>query len=142
MGQLKEERIRVSLVHKTQNQRGKNASSQRNESPRKILPRKLIVLRETDLNGWCPEEPLLLLAEGRILRGREGNNLLVHACRTNSLFFFFFFLFLGFCFSFYLSFFFFLSCYSSFLFPDFQVFNPILLPSIFVVTVHSKGFFL
>ena len=34
--------------------------------------------------------PFLLLVEGRILRGREGNNLLVHACRTNSLFFFLF----------------------------------------------------
>ena len=47
-------------------------------------------------------EPFLcFLTEGRILRGREGNNLLVYACGTNSLFlfsfislfFFFFFVF-------------------------------------------------
>ena len=31
----------------------------------------------------------MLLAEGRILKGREGNNLLVYVCRTNSLFFLF-----------------------------------------------------
>ena len=31
----------------------------------------------------------MLLAKGRILRGREGNNLLVHVYQTNSLFFLF-----------------------------------------------------
>ena len=56
------------------------------------MPRKLIALRETDLNGWYPKEPLLPLADGMILRGREENNLLVHACQTNSLFFLFLFL--------------------------------------------------
>ena len=88
-----------------------------------------------DLNGWCPKEPLLLLAKGRILRGREGKNQLVHVCRTNSLFFSFSF-FVSF-FSSYLSFLFFFlvfyfviplrwlllsflpffPCYSSFFFP-------------------------
>ena len=59
---------------------------------KRILPQKLITLREANLNGQSPEELLsLLLAEGRILRGREGNNLLVHAYRTNSLFFSFLF---------------------------------------------------
>ena len=52
------------------------------------------------------------------LRGREGNNLLVHACRTNSLFLFSFFL----CFPFFsliFPFFFFLSLFSvfPFIFP-------------------------
>ena len=52
--------------------------------------------------------PFLLLEEGGILRGREGNNLLVHACRTNSLFFLFPSLFP-----------FFLLSFLSFLFPCF-----------------------
>ena len=60
------------------------------------MPRKLITLTEANLNDQCLEEPLsLLLAECRILKGREGNNLLVHACRTNSLFFPFLFSFLS-----------------------------------------------
>ena len=33
------------------------------------------------------QENSLFLAESRALRGREGLNLLVHACRSNSLFF-------------------------------------------------------
>ena len=69
--------------------------------PGKILPWKLITLREMNLDGWCLEEnPFLLLAESRILRRREGINLLVHACRSNSLFFPFFFLFFYTCFLF------------------------------------------
>ena len=83
----------------------------------------------------------LFLVEGRILRGREGNNLLVHACGTNSLFLFSF-LSLFFHFFSYLSFFFFLSCYS-FLFLGFQVLNLILfLTAVVVLFVHSKDFFL
>ena len=79
----------------------------------------------------------LLLAESRILRWREGNNLLVHACRTNSLFFILFFHF-----SSYLSFFFFLSCYSSFLFPNFPVFNPLLfLPSLLLLYTARASFY-
>ena len=38
--------------------------------------------------------------------------------------------------------FFFFSCYSSFLFRDFQVFNSILFLIVIIVTVYSKGFFL
>ena len=60
------------------------------------------------------------------MRGREGNNLLVHACGTNSLCFFsfgFFFSFFVFRFSSYLSFFFFLSYYFLFLFLDFSSFQ-------------------
>ena len=57
--------------------------------------------------------PFLLLVEGRILRGRERNNLLVHACRTNSLFFLFLSLFL-----------FFLLSFLSFLFPCFLFYDP------------------
>ena len=54
----------------------------------------------------------MLLAEGRILIGREGKNLLVHAYRTNSLFFF-------------LSLFlFFLLSFLSFLFPCFLFYDP------------------
>ena len=85
----------------------------------------------------------LFLVEGRILRGREGNNLLVHACGTNSLFLFSFLsLFFPF---FLLSFFFrsfFLSCYSLFPFLGFQVLNLILFLTVVVITVYSKGFFL
>ena len=94
------------------------------------MPWKLITLREADLNGQCLEEPLsLLLAEGKILRGREGNNLLVHACRTNSLFFLFLFLSL---------FPFFLLSFLSFLFPCFLFCDP----SQVVVTVVLSFFFL
>ena len=57
--------------------------------------------------------PFLLLVEGRILRGRKGNNLLVHACRINSLFFLFPSLFL-----------FFLLSFLSFLFPCFLFCDP------------------
>ena len=60
------------------------------------------------VGAW--RNPFLLLAEGKILRGREGNNLLVHACRTNSLFFLFLSLFP-----------FFLLSFLSFLFPCFSI---------------------
>ena len=61
------------------------------------------------LEWLCSEERFLLLAKGRILRGKEGNNLLVHACPTTFCFFFFF-----------LSLFsFFLLSFLSFIFPCF-----------------------
>ena len=63
------------------------------------------------VGAW--RNPFLLLAEGKILRGREGNNLLVHACRTNSLFFLFLSLFP-----------FFLLSFLSFLFPCFLFCDP------------------
>jgi len=50
-----------------------------NNLPGKILPWKLIILREADLNGLC-------LAESRTFRGREGIDLLVHACHSISPF--------------------------------------------------------
>ena len=76
------------------------------------------------------------LIESRTLRGREGINLLVHACHSNSLSFFFpSFLIFSFFLSFFLS-------YSLFLFPSFQVFNTIVLPLVVVVVpVHDKGLF-
>ena len=83
----------------------------------------------------------LFLVEGRILRGREGNNLLVHACGTNFLFFFSFLsLFFPF---FFLSFFsFFLSCYPLFLFLGFQVLNPILFsPSLLSLYIARAPFY-
>ena len=63
------------------------------------------------VGAW--RNPFLLLAEGKILRGREGNNLLVRACRTNSLFFLFLSLFP-----------FFLLSFLSFLFPCFLFCDP------------------
>ena len=65
------------------------------------------------------QENSLFLAESRALRGREGINLLVHACRSNSLFFSFLlfkyspFLFFFSFFSFFLLFFSILVFYSS-----------------------------
>ena len=82
------------------------------------------------------QEHLSFLAESKILRGKEGINLLVHACRSNSP---------SFSFLCFLIFFFFLSfflSYSLFLFPSFQVFNIIVLPLVVVVVpVHGKGLF-
>ena len=86
----------------------------------------------------------MLLAEDRILRGGKGNNLLVHACRTNSLFFSLFFLSL---------FPFFLLSFLSFLFPCFlfcdssHIVVPVVLAlfPLFVVVfsfTHGKGPFL
>ena len=77
------------------------------------------------VGAW--RNPFLLLAEAKILRGREGNNLLVHACRTNSLFFLFLSLFP-----------FFLLSFLSFLFPCFLFCDP----SQVVVTVVLAFFFL
>ena len=80
------------------------------------------------------QENSLFLAESKTLRGREGINLLVHACRSNSLSFFFpsfpifsfsyLFLFLNPC----------------FLFLGFKVSNTVVL--VVVVPVHSKGLFI
>ena len=67
------------------------------------------------------------------LRGRKGNNILVYACGTNSLFFSFFF----FCFFSYLPFFFFLSCYSLFLFLGFQVLNLILFLTVILLLLYT-----
>ena len=61
------------------------------------------------------QEYLSFPAESKILRGREGINLLVHACRSNSLSFLSFFSYL----------FFFLN--PCFLFPSFQVSNTVVL---------------
>ena len=80
------------------------------------------------------QEHHLFLAKSKILRGREGINLLVHACRSNSLSFFFP-SFLIFSFS-YL----FLFLNPCFLFPSFQVSNTVVL--VVVVPVHSKGLFI
>ena len=55
-----------------------------NNFPGKILPWKLITLREVDLNDLCPKE--LLLTKSRTFRGREGIDLLVHACHSISPF--------------------------------------------------------
>ena len=82
-----------------------------------------------------------VFGKGKILRGGKGNNLLKHACETNSLFLFSF-LSLFFSFFSYLSFFFFLSCYSLFLFLGFQVLNPIIFLTVVLVTIHNKSFFL
>ena len=68
------------------------------------------------------------------MRGREGINLLVHVCRSNSLSFS---LLLFLIFPFFLSFFF--LSYSLFLFPGFQVSNAVVF---FVVLVHNKGLFI
>ena len=83
----------------------------------------------------------LFLVEGRILRGREGNNLLVHACGTNFLFFFSFLsLFFPFFFLYFFSFF--LSCYPLFLFLGFQVLNPILFsPSLLSLYIARAPFY-
>ena len=85
--------------------------------------------------------PFLLLVECRILRGRERNNLLVHAWRTNSLFFLFLSLFL-----------FFLLSFLSFLFPCFPFFGlsqvvvtvilALFSPFSFPSFVHGKGLLL
>ena len=76
---------------------------------------------EGNVLEWLMPRGTPFKTEDRILREREGNNLLVHACQTNSLFFLFFFsFFLCFHFSSYFYFFLFLSCYSSFLFPIFK----------------------
>ena len=84
----------------------------------------------------------LFLAEGRILRGRGGNNLLVHACGTNSLFLFSFLplFFRFFSYLIFLSFFFLVT--PCFLFLGFQVLNSILFLTIVLPTVHNKGSFL
>ena len=55
-----------------------------NNLPGKILQWKLITLREADLNDLCPKE--LLLTKSRTFRGREGIDLLVHACHSISPF--------------------------------------------------------
>ena len=72
-----------------------------------------IEINRFDRNGpeWLVPEGLL--AEGKIFRGREGNNLLVHACRTNTFFFLFLSLFP-----------FFLLSFLSFLFPYFLFCDP------------------
>ena len=68
------------------------------------------------------QENSLFLAESRTLRGREGINLLVHACRSNSLSFSF----LLFQCSPFLSFFFLrLFLNTCFLFPGFQISNTV-----------------
>ena len=70
------------------------------------------------------------LIESRTLRGREGINLLVHACRSNSLFFFPYFL------IFLLSFFFLSFLNACFLFRGFLLssyYPP------FVILVHGQG---
>ena len=83
----------------------------------------------------------LFLVEGRILRGREGNNLLVHACGTNFLFLFsflsLFFPFFSLIFLFFLSFL--LPLVSISWFSSSQSY-PFL--TVVVVTIHSKGSFL
>ena len=86
------------------------------------------------------QENSLFLAESRALRGREGINLLVHACRSNSLFFSFllfeyspFLSFFSF-FSFFLLFFSILVFYSS----VFQVPIVVLVSS----PIHGNGLFL
>ena len=68
---------------------------------------------------------------GQDLRGREGNNLLVHACRTNSLFFLFPFLFP-----------FFLLSFISFLFPCFLFCDPSQVVVIVVLAFFSLLFLL
>ena len=81
------------------------------------------------------QEHLSFLAEGRILRGREGMNLLVHAYRPHSLSFFSpsFLIFL-----FFLIFFFsFLN--SCFYFLVFKFSNTVVLTVVVVVPVHDKG---
>ena len=86
------------------------------------------------------QENSLFLAESRALRGREGINLLVHACRSNSLFFSFLlfkyspFLFFFSFFSFFLLFFSILVFYSS----VFQVPIVVLVSS----PIHDNGLFL
>ena len=59
------------------------------------------------------QENPLFLVESRILRGREGINLLVQACRSQSLSFFSLFLFLN----------------TYFLFSGFEIPNPLILVS-------------
>ena len=76
----------------------------------------------------------------------EGEREITYWCMPMELTFFFSFIFFL-CFSFFLLSFlfllsFFLSCYSLFLFLDFQVLNHILFLTVVVVIVHSKGFFL
>ena len=51
----------------------------------KILPWKLITLKEAGLNDLCPKNPLLLV-KSRTYSGREGINLLVHTYHSISLF--------------------------------------------------------
>ena len=74
------------------------------------------------------QENLLFLGESRTLRGRERINLLVHACRSHSLSFPFFFsskIPLS-----YLFFSLFLFLNTCFLFPSFEIPNPLMLVSL------------
>ena len=142
MSQLKEER----------NQSKFSPQDPKSEREKRLLSTQLISQEnpatkinhfEGNVLEWLVPGGTPFKTEDRILREREGKNLLVHACQTNSLFFLFFFsFFLCFHFSSYFYFFLFLSCYSLFLFPDFQVFNPLLfLSSLFLFLYTTRASF-
>ena len=82
------------VMSEDQNQRGKLFFLNANNLPRKILPWKLITLKKVDLNGLCLKESFAFGKESKTFKGREGINLLVHACHSISLFFFRFLIFL------------------------------------------------
>ena len=88
MSYLKKEKRSIcyaKLYHRTKTKEG-TIFLNVNNLPGKILPLKLITLREMSLNGLCPKGIPLLLVESKTFRGRKGINLLVYACCSNSLF--------------------------------------------------------
>ena len=83
MSYLKKEKRSIcyaKLCHRTKTKEGTIFLNVYN-LPGKILPLKLINLRETGLNGLCPKESLGSGIE-YAFRGREGINLLVHVCHS------------------------------------------------------------
>ena len=92
MGQSKEER----------NQSESSPQDPKPEREERLLSTQLISQEnpatkinhfEGNVLEWLVPGETSFKTEDRILREREGNNLLVHACQTNSLFFLFFFCF-------------------------------------------------